>query len=170
VLTPGITGAGTVFDAIGIHLRPQVGAQNNFGLSIDGTYSGPNDCAIQTNSNARSKLGIIIIRYHYRSGSAHAKIVQRYWNNRRNRVGRQLHLHSGGTQHMEARGNFKVVESPTDMVNVRADVCLTNHPFDSSTCRRSGERPLAVPLALSPGGYEGLCTYCPSCSSLGAVQ
>jgi hypothetical protein len=60
VLTPGITGGGTVFDAIGIHVRPQVGAQNNFGLSIDGTYSGPNDYAIQTNSNARSKLGIII--------------------------------------------------------------------------------------------------------------
>ena len=45
VLTPGITGGGSVFDAIGIHVRPQVGAQNNFGLAIDGTYSGPNDYA-----------------------------------------------------------------------------------------------------------------------------
>ncbi len=60
VLTPGITGGGSVFDAIGIHIRPQLGAQNNFGLAIDGTYSGPNDYAIQTNANARSRLGVLI--------------------------------------------------------------------------------------------------------------
>jgi hypothetical protein len=57
VLTPGIKGGGAVFDAIGVHVRPQVGAQNNFGLAIDGTYGGPNDYAIQTNANARSKFG-----------------------------------------------------------------------------------------------------------------
>lgn len=57
--TPGglITGGAVVAEMIGIHVGPQSGAVNNFGIAIDGTYSGSGDFAIYTNPLARSLMG-----------------------------------------------------------------------------------------------------------------
>ena len=59
VLAPSITG-GTVNETLGVHVAAQSGATANYGLAIDGKYSGADDFAVLVNSTtARSFFGVI---------------------------------------------------------------------------------------------------------------
>ena len=59
VLGPSITG-GTVNESLGVHIAAQSGATVNYGLAIDGKYSGADDFAVLVNSTtARSFFGVI---------------------------------------------------------------------------------------------------------------
>jgi hypothetical protein len=59
VLSPAIAG-GTVNETVGVHIAAQSGATTNYGLGIDGSYSGADDFAVLVNSTtARSFFGVI---------------------------------------------------------------------------------------------------------------